>query len=101
MANTFRGVPDKQRLARAMAAAVTANGEVAIINWHRRPREETIVLGQPRGPQTEMRMEPAEVTAAVEPAGLPLTQLLEMPPYHYAAIFTKVPAEAEQRWSAS
>jgi ubiquinone/menaquinone biosynthesis C-methylase UbiE len=67
IANTFHGVPDKPRLARAVAAALKPAGEFAIVNWHRRPREETTVLGQPRGPQTELRMTPADVAAVVEP----------------------------------
>jgi ubiquinone/menaquinone biosynthesis C-methylase UbiE len=89
IANTFHGVPDKPRLATAMAAALKPRGRLAIINWHRRPREETVVLGQPRGPKMEMRMEPAEVAAALKPFGLAPAQLLELPPYHYASIFTR------------
>ena len=43
IANTFHGVPDKTRLARAVAAVLKPGGRFAVINWHRRPREETIV----------------------------------------------------------
>lgn len=89
MANTFHGVPDKPRLVRAVAAALQPRGRFAIINWHRRNRAETIVLGQPRGPRTELRMTPAELAAAVEPEGLRRVGLIELPPYHYAAIFAK------------
>jgi len=89
MANTFHGVPDKPRLARAMAAVLRLGGGLAIINWHRRPREETTVLGKPRGPSTDTRMEPAELAAAIEPFGFAHIQVLELPPYHYGAIFTK------------
>ena len=56
---------------------------------HRRPRDETIVLGQPRGPKTEMQMTPADAVTTVEPAGLKLAGVIELPPYHYAAIFAK------------
>jgi hypothetical protein len=49
--------------------------------------EETLVLGQPRGPQTGMT--PADVAAAVEPAGFILACVVELPPYHYGAIFQK------------
>jgi ubiquinone/menaquinone biosynthesis C-methylase UbiE len=87
MANTFHGVPDKARLARAVASVLKPGGRFVVVNWHRRPREETIVLGQPRGPRTEMRMTPEEVTAAVAPAGLRPVRVVELPPYHYAAIF--------------
>jgi SAM-dependent methyltransferase len=89
MANTFHGVPDKTRLAIAMAAALKPGGKLAIINWHRRPREQTTVLGEPRGPRTDMRMAPADVAVAVTPAGLKLLDVVELAPYHYAAIFTK------------
>jgi len=89
MANTFHGAPDKERLARAMAAALKPGGKLAIINWHRRPREETAVLGQPRGPRTDMRMEPADVAAVFKQSGLALAGVVELPPYHYAAIFKK------------
>lgn len=89
MANTFHGVPDKERLARAVAAVLRPGGRLSVINWHRRPREETVVLGQARGPKTEMRMEPGDVAATVEPASLKLAHIIELPPYHYNAIFEK------------
>ena len=89
IANTFHGIPDKLRLARGVAAVLKSGMRFAVINWHRRPREETTVLGQPRGPRTDMRMEPRDVVAVVEPAGLKLSEVIELPPYHYAAIFTK------------
>ena len=89
MANTFHGVPDKARLACAVAATLKPLGQFAVVNWHRRPREETTVLGQPRGPRTDMRMEPLDVTTAVEPANLKLASVVELPPYHYGAIFEK------------
>jgi SAM-dependent methyltransferase len=89
IANTFHGVPDKPRLARAVAAVLKPAGRLAIINWHHRPREETTVLGQPRGPQTDLRMAPVDLTAVVEPVGLNPVGVIELPPYHYGAIFQK------------
>lgn len=89
IANTFHGVPDKRRLAQAVAAVLKPAGRFAIVNWHRRPRDETVVLGEPRGPQTEFRMTPDDVAAAVEPAGFIRAGLVELPPYHYGAIFQK------------
>jgi ubiquinone/menaquinone biosynthesis C-methylase UbiE len=86
-ANTFHGVPDQPGLARAVAAILTPRGQFGIINWHRRPREETVVFGQPRGPKTEMRVEPEEVAAAVKPAGLLPDRTVELPPYHYGVVF--------------
>ena len=93
MANTFHGVPDQTRLARAFSAALRPGGHVAIVNWHRRPREKTVVLGQPRGPRTEMRMSPEEAQAVLELAGLHHTRTVELPPYHYGALFEKTGVE--------
>ena len=89
LANTFHGVPDQLRLARAVKAILKPCGQFGIVNWHRRPREETVVLGRPRGPKTEMRMEARDVTAVVEPTGLVLNRAVELPPYHYGAIFRR------------
>ena len=58
LANAFHGVPGKPRLARAVHSVLKPSGLFAIINWHARPREETPVLGEPRGPATELRMTP-------------------------------------------
>lgn len=87
IANTFHGVPDKTAMAREVAATLKPNGRFAIVNWHRLPREETTVLDQPRGPSTELRMTPEQTRAVVEPAGFKLDNLVELPPYHYGAIF--------------
>lgn len=89
LANAFHGVPEQTRLARAVAAALKPGGRFAIVNWHRRPREETTILGEPRGPATAMRMTPAATAAVVEPGGLKLRKIVEVPPYHYGAIFEK------------
>jgi ubiquinone/menaquinone biosynthesis C-methylase UbiE len=88
-ANTFHGVPDKTALSRAVRDALGKGGRFAIINWHRRPREETTVLGQPRGPDTELRMEPEDVRQEVEPAGFTLEKVVDVGPYHYGAVFVK------------
>ena len=89
LANAFHGVPDKTRLARAVANALGPHGLFAIVNWHARPRDETTILGEPRGPATELRMTPEASRAAVEPAGFQLYRIVELPPYHYGAIFEK------------
>jgi len=60
MASAFHGVPDKPRLARATRDTLKPGGRFAIVNWHRRPREETMVSGEPRGAQTELRMSPKQ-----------------------------------------
>jgi predicted methyltransferase len=89
LANTFHGVPEQTALARAVAAALKPGGRFAVVNWHKRPREETTVLGEARGPRTELRMSPEETRAAVEPAGFELKNLIELPPYHYGAVFRR------------
>ena len=89
MANAFHGVPERTRLARGVANALMPHGHFVIVNWHARPREGTRILGEPRGPATELRMEPEATKAAVEPAGFILRQIVELPPYHYGAIFEK------------
>lgn len=89
LANAFHGVPDKARLSTAVRSALKPGSRFAIVNWHARPREETTVLGEPRGPATELRMAPDDAIAAVEPSGLKLRELVEVPPYHYAAVFER------------
>jgi SAM-dependent methyltransferase len=91
MANAFHGVPDRARLARAVRAALVPAGRFAVVNWHQRRREETTVLGEPRGPKTELRLSPEQTIATVELGGLTLAELVEVPPYHYGAIFQRRP----------
>jgi SAM-dependent methyltransferase len=87
VANTFHGVPDQLGLARAVAALLKPQGRFGIVNWHRCPREKTVVFGQPRGPKTKMRIEADEVAAIVTPTGLLLNRTVELPPYHYGVVF--------------
>ncbi|MDE2227474.1 MAG: class I SAM-dependent methyltransferase [Alphaproteobacteria bacterium] len=87
MANAFHGVPDAARLARAVTRILKPGGRFGVINWHKRPRTETPAMGEPRGPATELRLSPDETAAKVAPAGLALARLVELPPYHYGAIF--------------
>src|SRR5260370_36310279 len=83
MANAFHGVPERLRLARAVRETLKTGGRFAIVNWHQRPREETTILGEPRGPRTELRMSPEQTIKAVESSVLKLVQLTELPPCHY------------------
>jgi SAM-dependent methyltransferase len=87
MANAFHGVPDRPRLARAVREALAPAGRFAIVNWHQQPREKTLVLGEPRGPRTELRLSPEQTIADAEAGGLRLAELVEVPPYHYGAVF--------------
>jgi ubiquinone/menaquinone biosynthesis C-methylase UbiE len=92
LANAFHGVPDKPRLARAVATALVPGGRFAIVNWHQRRREETVILGEPRGPRTELRTSPEQTIAAVASGGLKLSHVVEVPPYHYGVVFERSPS---------
>ena len=87
IANTFHGVPDKTALARAAAVVLRPGGTLAVVNWQPLPRELTVVLGKPRGPKTEMRMSSYDVGRTLEPAGFTLENVIDLPPYHYGAIY--------------
>jgi ubiquinone/menaquinone biosynthesis C-methylase UbiE len=94
LANAFHGVPDRPRLSASVASVLQPGGQFAIVNWHQRPREETSVLGEPRGPKTQLRMSPDATLADVASSGLRPLRLVEVPPYHYAAVFAKTGALA-------
>jgi SAM-dependent methyltransferase len=90
MANAFHGVPDRPRLSHAVCAALKPGGQFAIVSWHPRPREETTVLGEPRGPKSELRMSPDQTINSVQTDGVKFSELVEVPPYHYAVVFNRV-----------
>jgi ubiquinone/menaquinone biosynthesis C-methylase UbiE len=77
LANVFHGVPDRPRLAAVVKDALQPDGLFVIVNWHSRSREETPVLGQPRGPKTELRIGPETTKADVEAGGLKLASVAE------------------------
>jgi ubiquinone/menaquinone biosynthesis C-methylase UbiE len=89
LANAFHGVPDRLKLSEAVRTVLKPGGLFAIVNWYRRPREETTVLGEPRGPKNELRMSPQQTIDAVTPGRLNFTELVEIPPYHYGVVFRK------------
>jgi SAM-dependent methyltransferase len=89
IANTFHGVPEQRQMARSVCEVLLPGGAFIVVNWHVLPREETTILNKPRGPRTDMRMSPDDVGKVVEPAGLPFEQTVELPPYHYGAVFRK------------
>lgn len=89
MGNAFHGVPEPARLASAVRHALKPGGRFGVINWHKRPREETPVSGEPRGPRTELRLSPEETIARVAPSGLKHARIVELPPYHYGVIFAR------------
>lgn len=90
MANALHGVPDRPRLSEAVHDVLRSGGLFAIVSWHATPREETWVLGEPRGPATTLRMTPQQTAASVEPAGFKLRYQIAVSPYHYGAVFERV-----------
>lgn len=89
LANAFHGVPERPRLARAVHDVLKPGGLFAVINWHARPRQKTTVLGEPRGPATELRMTPERTIAEIELGGLRFRRQVEVSPYHYGAVFER------------
>lgn len=87
MTNTFHGVPDQTGLVRAVLTTLRRQGLFGLVNWLPLPREETNVLNQPRGPRTEMRMAFEAVNDVVASEGFRCVDLVELPPYHYGAVF--------------
>jgi len=91
IANTFHGVPNQTEFARTVLSILKPGGRFGIVNWHAIPREQTVVLGQPRGPKSGMRMSPVALQEIVEPAGFTLERVVELPPFHYGAVFQAKP----------
>ena len=90
LANAFHGVPDRSRLARSVRDVLKPLGRFAIINWHPQPREKTTVLGEPRGPRTELRMSSDQTIKVVELDDLEFSELVDVPPYHYGVVFERI-----------
>lgn len=91
MANTFHGVEDRAALVDTIARCLQEGGRVGLLNWQPRPREETIVMGQPRGPATELRMSSADAAASLERGGFTIERIVDVPPYHYGVV-ARLPA---------
>ena len=89
LANAFHGVPDRPRLVRAIRGVLKSDGLFAVVNWHALPREQTPVLGEPRGPETGLRMTLEQTIVAVEAGGLKFHRRVEVSPYHYGAVFER------------
>jgi len=89
LANAFHGVPDRLRLACAVHDVLKSRGHFAVVNWYPRDREKSKVLGEPRGPPTELRMSPDITIKAIEPSGFTALQVVDVPPYHYGAVFER------------
>lgn len=89
LANAFHGVPDRPRLTRAVRDVLKPGGLFAVVSWYARPREQTTVLGEPRGPETALRMTLDQTIEVVEAGGLSFVGHVEVSPYHYGAVFER------------
>ncbi|WP_423996189.1 class I SAM-dependent methyltransferase [Halorubrum trapanicum] len=90
VANTFHGVDDRAEFVAEAFDAIEPGGSLIVANWYDRPREETTVGDEPRGPPTELRMTPEETAEAVtRAAAFELDRRIELPPYHYAVVFRR------------
>ena len=87
IANTFHGIPDKTSIVEAVAKVLKPGGKLGIVNWYPNERENTQVLGKPRGPRTELRVSPEAVNLIVEQAGFHTGELINLPPFHYGVVF--------------
>jgi len=88
--NAFHGVPEPEAFAAGIAEALAPNGRFVVVNWRDRPREETTVGGEPRGPPTDLRIGPEATRRAVEGASdLRLVREVDLPPFHYGLVFER------------
>jgi ubiquinone/menaquinone biosynthesis C-methylase UbiE len=87
--NTFHGIPDKHALSQQVHNVLKPGGLFIQLNWHKMDRVETVVLNQSRGPKTELRMSPEEVSEVVTPVGFTRKELIQFPPFHYGIIFMR------------
>jgi SAM-dependent methyltransferase len=89
LANTFHGVEAPTAFAEQVFRSLQPGGRFLIVNWRDLPREETTVLGEPRGPPPALRMTPEETRSAVAPAGFEVVREVDLPPYHYGLVFRR------------
>lgn len=87
IANTLHGVDEPDELLENAAGVLRPDGRIAIVNWRPLPREETTILGEPRGPPEELRTSPEETERLVRDAvDVETLEVVELPPYHYAVL---------------
>jgi hypothetical protein len=82
---TVQDVTEREQAEVLIAAPEIAPVSPFASNWHQRPREETMILGELRGPRTKLRLSPEQTIEA----GLKFLRLVEVPPYHYGAVFER------------
>ncbi|WP_435334367.1 class I SAM-dependent methyltransferase [Haloarchaeobius sp. TZWWS8] len=85
-ANGFHGVESPVEFLRMARSMLRDDGRLVLINWHARPPEETTVLGEPRGPPTEIRMPATAAVDHARDAGFEDVESHDLEPYHYALV---------------
>lgn len=90
LGNTFHGIDDQTAFAETVRSVLTDDGRFAVVNWHEQPRAETTVLGEERGPPTEVRMSVEETVERCRAAGFEREAVVDLPPYHYGVVFRAV-----------
>lgn len=88
LVNTLHGVSDKEGLGKSISSALKPHGKLAVVNWHKLPREKTTIRGLPT-PKSEIRMSPLELEDILRPLNFMLQRTIEFPPYHYCSVFIK------------
>ncbi|WP_458206943.1 class I SAM-dependent methyltransferase [Haladaptatus sp. NG-SE-30] len=86
VANILHGVAEKESFLREVRRGLQPAGRIAVINWHDRPRTETTLDGEPRGPPTDLRMSLDETKAVLEESGFSIEETVDLPPFHYALV---------------
>lgn len=90
LANAFHGIDDRRTVLEESYNAIRPGGMLVIVNWTDRPRRETTVDGEPRGPPTDLRLSPRETRAAVlEDGDFSFVRRVDLPPYHYGLVFER------------
>lgn len=86
IANTFHGVEEPTTFAKQAYQSLTSDGRLIVVNWHDRPKEETPVAGEPRGPPEGLRLTPEQTKESLATAPFSELRIVGLPPHHYAVI---------------
>lgn len=85
VANLLHGVEDPTSLAAQARRSLRSDGRLVVLNWRDRPRTETVVDGEPRGPPRHRRLTPTETRSRVDDS-FDTFEVIDLPPHHYALV---------------
>jgi 2-polyprenyl-3-methyl-5-hydroxy-6-metoxy-1,4-benzoquinol methylase len=87
--STFHGLPNPGEFVSEIVNLLNPKGYFSVVNWLPIPREQTIWLGKPRGPKTELRIAPQQLLSIVQSATEQLipVEYTELQPFHYGVTF--------------